>query len=75
MLPVGLLNRVLLKKVVIAALVAAAEVVILSAGKRKRKSRGASPVPGRAPKFFPIENRLCCRGCHPSGTRAATSKR
>jgi hypothetical protein len=35
-LPVGLLNRVLLKKVVIAVLVAAAEVVILSAGKRKR---------------------------------------
>ena len=36
MLPVGLLNRVLLKKVVIAVLVAAAEVITLSAGKRKR---------------------------------------
>jgi hypothetical protein len=35
-LPVGFLNRVLLKKVIIAVLVAAAEVVILSAGKRKR---------------------------------------
>jgi hypothetical protein len=51
-LPVGLLNRVLLKKVVIAVLAAAAEVVILSAGKRKRWSRGASPVPGRAPLFI-----------------------
>jgi hypothetical protein len=35
-LPVGVLNRVLLKKVITAVLVAAAEVVILSAGERKR---------------------------------------
>jgi hypothetical protein len=35
-LPVGLLNRLPLRKVVIAVLVAAAEVVILGAGRRKR---------------------------------------